>query len=220
MSRPRLAILISGRGSNMQVFIDACASGRLDARIARVISNRPGAPGLARAARAGVPTDTLDHRAYASREAFDQALARQVMAAGADLVLLAGFMRILTPTFIEPFAGRLFNIHPSLLPRHPGLDTHQRALDAGDRETGATVHFVTAELDGGPPILQARVPIQPQDTAASLAERVLPLEHAIYPLAVRWYLAGRLKLRGQRAFLDGAPLPPNGRQLHRDAGWT
>lgn len=210
MSKPRLAILISGRGSNMRVFIDACARGELDAEVGVVVSNRPGAPGLAQARRAGVPTCSVDHRAFPSREAFDRALASQLAARGTDLVLLAGFMRILTPAFIDPFAGRLFNIHPSLLPRYPGLDTHQRALDAGDEEAGATVHFVTPELDGGPPVLQARVAILPGETAASLAARILPLEHAIYPLAVRWYLDGRLALHGNRAFLDGAPIPPSG----------
>lgn len=214
MSRPRLAVLISGRGSNMQVFLDACATGLLDAEIGVVISNRPGAPGLALADAAGVPTCTIDHREYPSREAFDRALAGEVSGRAVDLVLLAGFMRILTPAFIEPFAGRLFNIHPSLLPKYPGLDTHQRALDAGETQTGATVHYVTAELDGGPAVLQAGVDIRPGDTAESLASRVLPLEHIIYPLAVRWHLEGRLSLRGSRAFLDGEPIPAGGMLLH------
>ena len=145
----------------MQAFIDACASGRLAAEICVVISNNPEAEGLRKAADAGIATRCIDHRDYATREEFDAVLAREVSDYRADLVILAGFMRILTPTFIEPFSGRLLNVHPSLLPKYPGLHTHQRALDAGDSEAGVTVHYVTLELDGGPPIIQARVPILP-----------------------------------------------------------
>ena len=148
-NQARLAILISGRGSNMQAFIEACASGELDAQISVIISNNADAAGLERAAQAGIATCCIDHRAFPSREAFDQALVDQLQAHRADLVILAGFMRILTPVFIKPFAGRLLNIHPSLLPKYPGLHTHQRALDAGDTEAGVTVHFVTPELDDG-----------------------------------------------------------------------
>ena len=212
----RLAILISGRGSNLQAFIDACANGELEAEIAVVISNNPAAAGLARAQQAGIPTRTVNHRDYDSREEFDEALVEALQEYRPDLVLLAGFMRILTPVFISPFAGRLFNIHPSLLPRYPGLHTHQRALDAGDSEAGVTVHFVTPELDGGPPVIQARVPVLPDDSADSLAQRVLGLEHVIYPMAVRWHLQRRLELTDQGAFLDGDRIPASGVQYHED----
>ena len=209
-ARARLVVLISGRGSNLQAFIDACASGMLAAEISVVISNNPTAPGLELAAAAGIQTGCIDHRNFPSREAFDAALAQEVARWQADLVILAGFMRILTPAFIQPFSGRLLNVHPSLLPRYPGLHTHQRALDAGDSEAGVTVHFVTLELDGGPPIIQARVPIRPGDTAESLAARVVVAEHLIYPLAARWFIAGRLELTNRGAYLDGKPIPATG----------
>lgn len=206
----RLAILISGRGSNMQAFIDACSSGVLDAEIALVLSNNPDAGGLARAAEAGIPTACINHRNYDSRETFDAAMVAELSRHDPDLVILAGFMRILTPVFIEPFAGKLLNIHPSLLPKYPGLNTHQRALDAGDSEAGVTVHFVTPELDGGPPIIQARVPVETGDTAVTLAARVIVQEHVIYPIAAGWVLQGRLRLTDKGAVLDGQPLPPTG----------
>jgi phosphoribosylglycinamide formyltransferase-1 len=209
-ARARLAVLISGRGSNLQAFIEASASGALGADIAVVISNNPAAAGLQLAAGAGIPTRSIDHRQFPSREAFDAALAEAVEQWQVDLVILAGFMRILTPIFILPFSGRLLNVHPSLLPRYPGLNTHQRALDAGDREAGVTVHFVTLELDGGPPIVQARVPILPGDTAQTLADRVIVQEHRIYPLAAQWVLSGRLRLTEQGACLDGEPIPATG----------
>ncbi len=209
-ARARLAVLISGRGSNLQAFIEASASGALGADIAVVISNNPAADGLQLAAGAGIPTRSIDHRQFPSREAFDAALAEAVEQWQVDLVILAGFMRILTPIFILPFSGRLLNVHPSLLPRYPGLNTHQRALDAGDREAGVTVHFVTLELDGGPPIVQARVPILPGDTAQTLADRVIVQEHRIYPLAAQWVLSGRLRLTEQGACLDGEPIPATG----------
>lgn len=209
-ARARLAVLISGRGSNLQAFIEASASGALSADIAVVISNNPAAAGLQLATSAGIPTRCIDHRAFSSREAFDAALAAEVGLWDVDLVILAGFMRILTPAFIQPFSGRLLNVHPSLLPRYPGLNTHQRALDAGDREAGVTVHFVTLELDGGPPIIQARVPILPGDTAQSLADRVVVQEHRIYPLAAQWAIAGRLQLTDHGARLDGEPIPATG----------
>lgn len=205
-----LAILISGRGSNLQAFIDACASGELDATISVVISNNPDAAGLQRAAAAGIATCCINHRDFDSREAFDQAMVTELNHREVDLVILAGFMRILTPVFIAPFAGRLLNIHPSLLPKYPGLATHQRALEAGDDEAGVTVHFVTQQLDGGPPVLQARVPVLPGDTPISLADRVVLQEHAIYPLAAQWYLSGRLRLSEAGATLDGKPISPTG----------
>ena len=209
-ARARLAILISGRGSNLQAFIDACARGELNADIGVVISNNPAAAGLELAAAAGIPASCIDHRNFPSRETFDAALAAEVSRHGADLVILAGFMRILTPAFIEPFSGRLLNVHPSLLPRYPGLHTHQRALDAGDTEAGVTVHFVTLELDGGPPIVQARVPVLAGDTAQSLAARVIAKEHLIYPLAAQWYISGRLQLTDNGVRLDGEPIPATG----------
>ncbi len=208
--KARLAILISGRGSNMMAFIEAIERGELPAEIALVLSNRPDAAGLERARQAGIETACVDHRQYDSREDFDRAMVRCLQSHQVDLVILAGFMRILTPEFINPYAGRLLNIHPSLLPRYPGLNTHQRALDAGDREAGVTVHFVTPELDGGPPVIQAKVPVKQGDTADSLASRVLLLEHVIYPIAARWYLEGRLRLTENGAELDGNILPESG----------
>lgn len=208
--KPGLAILISGRGSNMQAFIAACESGTLAAEVAVVLSNKADAGGLATARAAGVPTLVIDHRAYDSREAFDAAMLEALRPFQPDLVILAGFMRILTPVFIEPFYGKLLNIHPSLLPKYPGLNTHQRAIDAGDREAGVTVHYVTPELDGGPPILQARVPVNAGETAEALAGRVIVEEHKIYPIAARWLLQGRLRLTEQGAFLDDKPIPPTG----------
>ncbi|MDB5969644.1 MAG: phosphoribosylglycinamide formyltransferase [Hydrocarboniphaga sp.] len=181
----RLVVLISGRGRNLQALIEATRSGALPAEIALVVSNRADAQGLGLAEAAGIATHVLPHTAYPNREAFDAELLRIVVAAKPDLVALAGFMRILTPVFISAFEGRLLNIHPSLLPRHRGLNTHARALAAGDTEHGATVHFVTQQLDEGPPILQGRIPIHPDDTAETLAERVLEeVELKIYPQAI------------------------------------
>jgi phosphoribosylglycinamide formyltransferase-1 len=210
--KPRLAVLISGRGSNLQAFIDACTRGDLAAQISLVISNNPEAAGLQRATRADLTTRCIDHRNYSTREAFDQALVDELRTHSVDLVVLAGFMRILTPVLIEPYLGRLLNIHPSLLPKYPGLHTHRRAMDAGDPETGATVHFVTQELDGGPPVLQARAPIRPDDTVDRLAAKVAVLEHTIYPVAVRWHLQGRLALTDNGAMLDSNPIPATGIQ--------
>lgn len=195
-----IVILISGRGSNMQAIVEAQLPG---ARIAAVIANRPDAAGLAWAAERGIATAALDHKAFASREDFDAALAAQIDAFAPDLVVLAGFMRILTPGFTQHYAGRMFNIHPSLLPAFPGLHTHQRALDAGCRLAGATVHFVTAELDHGPVVIQGAVAVADDDTADSLAAKVLRVEHQIYPQAVRWFVEGRLTLAGQRVRVDG-----------------
>jgi phosphoribosylglycinamide formyltransferase-1 len=196
----------------MQAFIDACASGELPATVVLVISNNPDAAGLRRAAEAGIATACIDHREFPDRESFDRALVAEVEARKPDLVILAGFMRILTSVFITPFAGRLLNIHPSLLPKYRGLHTHQRALDAGDSHAGATVHYVTAELDGGPSIIRAREPILPGDTAETLAARVVALEHAIYRIAARWHIQGRLRLTEQGVFLDDKPIPATGIQ--------
>jgi phosphoribosylglycinamide formyltransferase-1 len=207
MSTPRLpvVVLISGGGTNLQALIDAAAAGQPFA-ITGVVSNRPGAFGLTRAARAGIPTAVVDHAAYPDRESFEAALADCIDGFAPRLVCLAGFMRILTPGFVARYHGRMLNIHPSLLPKYRGLHTHQRALDAGDAEHGATVHFVTEELDGGPRILVARVPVLAGDTAEVLAARVLAQEHRIYPLAVRWCAEGRLRLGPAGAELDGRGL--------------
>ena len=207
MRPTRIGILISGRGSNMQAFIDACERKELAASICLVVSSNPDAAGLEKAAAMGIETVCVNHRDYQSREAFDQALVDCLGEHEAELIILAGFMRILTPVFIAPYQGRLLNIHPSLLPKYPGLDTHQRALDAGDKEAGVTVHFVTPELDGGPPILQARIPVQAGDTAETLAARVILKEHSIYPIAAQWYIEKRLRLTEQGAMLDGKLLP-------------
>ena len=203
----RLAVLISGSGSNLQALIDGQQAGTLPVEIVVVISNRADAFGLERARRASIPTAVLDHRDYASREAYDAALAEQLEASTPDLIALAGFMRILTPAFVERWHGRMLNIHPSLLPRYRGLHTHTRVLEAGDSLHGATVHFVTAELDGGPAMVQAQVPVRADDDPETLAARVLTREHQIYPLAVRWIAEGRARL-GQdgRVLLDGEPL--------------
>lgn len=212
-TRPALVILVSGSGSNLQAFIDAIARGSLHARIACVISNKPDVYGLARAQQAGIATELLEHTAYASREDYDQALLSTTLRYQPDLVILAGFMRILTPVFVQPLYGKLLNIHPSLLPKYPGLHTHQRALDAGDSEAGATVHFVSTELDAGPGIVQAVVPILPDDNAGTLAARVLTHEHEAYPLAARWFCEGRLRCEGSTIWLDDETLPMYGRRM-------
>jgi len=213
MAKTPVAVLISGSGSNLQALIDGQQSGQLPIDIVCVISNRPGVFGLVRAREAGIKVLTLDHQEYDSREAFDQALAEQLDALEPQLIVLAGFMRILTPAFTNRFAGRMLNIHPSLLPKYQGLNTHQRALDAGDSEHGVTVHFVTAELDGGPAAIQAVVPILTNDDATSLAARVQQQEHIIYPMAVRWFCEGRLAMSESQVLLDGEPLPPSGYQV-------
>lgn len=208
----RIVVLISGNGSNLQAIIDACTTGSIDAQIASVISNRAEAFGLERALRANIATVTIDHRKFDSRTAFDTELMHAIDAQQPDLVVLAGFMRILTAEFVTHYRGRLINIHPSLLPKYTGLHTHRRALEAGDTEHGATVHFVTEQLDGGPAILQARIAIRPDDTEQSIAARLLPQEHAIYPLAVQWFIEGRLRLDNNRVLLDGNVLPTEGVQ--------
>ena len=196
-----IVILISGRGSNMESLLTAVADGSLPVRIAAVLANRPDAKGLATAAAAGVATRVVDHTLFASREAFDAALAAAIDGFAPDLVVLAGFMRILSDGFVRHFAGRLINIHPSLLPSFPGLHTHQRALDEGVRVHGCTVHFVTPALDHGPIIVQAAVPVVDGDDATRLAARVLAQEHRIYPLAVRWFAEDRLQLVNGRVRL-------------------
>jgi phosphoribosylglycinamide formyltransferase-1 len=200
-----IAILISGRGSNMEAIVEACAAQGWSARVAAVISNKAEASGLAFAAERGIATATVDHKPYATREAFDAELARVIDGFAPDVVVLAGFMRILTAGFVQHYAGRLINIHPSLLPAFPGLHTHQRAIDAGCKLAGATVHFVTPELDHGPIIIQAAVPVRPGDSEGELAARVLRQEHLIYPRAVRWLIEGTLHLeRGIVTQTEGA----------------
>lgn len=209
----RVVVLVSGSGSNLQALIDACANGEVPAQIVAVISNRADAYALQRAAGAGIATGTLAHGDFESREAFDEALAGLVDGYQPDLLVLAGFMRILTRGFTEKYAGKMLNIHPSLLPKYPGLHTHQRALDDSEPSAGATVHFVTGDLDAGPAVLQAEVPVLEGDTATTLAARVLEQEHRIYPLALGWFASGRLCLAGGQALLDGEALPPGGRKL-------
>ena len=193
-----VVVLISGSGSNLQAIIDAAVAG-LPIEIRAVISNQAEAYGLSRAERAGISTAVLDHRAFTQREAYDQALLNLIDDYRPGLVALAGFMRILTPGFVSHYRGRMFNIHPSLLPKFRGLHTHQRALDAGEQLHGASVHFVTEELDGGPLIVQAQVPVLPGDDADRLAARVLQREHQIYPLAIKWFAQGRLSLNPEGA---------------------
>ena len=202
-----VVILISGRGSNLQAIIDATAEGTLPVDIRAVISNRPEATGLQAATRAGIATAVVDHTLYKDRLAFDQALQACIDQYKPALVILAGFMRILSADFVAHYRGRLLNIHPSLLPDFPGLNTHQRALDAGCKIHGASVHFVTADVDGGPVVLQARIPVHARDTVDSLAARVLQQEHQLYPLAIRWFAEHRLTLsENGQALLDGAIL--------------
>ena len=194
--------LISGRGSNFEAIYKAAKAKSWDVRFTGLITNQPEAKGLEFAKSVGIPTAVINHRSYPSREAFDEALMQQIDAFGADLLVLAGFMRILTPGFIEHYEGRMMNIHPSLLPRFPGLHTHERVLEAGDRVHGATVHFVSAGVDEGPIICQSEVPVLPTDTPSDLAARVLKTEHQIYPLAVEWFINGRLHLAGNRVSVD------------------
>ncbi|MDH3371562.1 MAG: phosphoribosylglycinamide formyltransferase, partial [Gammaproteobacteria bacterium] len=205
-----MVILVSGRGSNLKALINAIRDGKLPAEILAVISNEPGAPAVARARTAGIPVHVIDHRDYPSREEFDHALMQQIDAYQPRLVTLAGFMRILSDAFIGHYHERLMNIHPSLLPAFPGLNTHARALAGGAKFHGASVHFVTHEVDGGPVIIQASVPVLPDDTPEILAERVLAEEHRIYPLAIEWFLNNRLSVDQGRVLLDGQRRPEQG----------
>ncbi len=208
----KIVVLISGSGSNLQALIDHSVSSNY--KIAAVVSNKADAFGLQRAERDGIATETLDHRQFDSREEFDLALMERIDQYKPDLVVLAGFMRILSAGFVNHYAGRILNIHPSLLPKYPGINTHQRALEAGDKVHGVSIHFVTEELDGGPVIAQDQVPVNKEDTAEELASRVLEKEHLLYPKVVSWYAAGRLRLQGNLAMLDGDELPPGGVQVH------
>lgn len=210
MTAPRqalpVAVLISGRGSNLQAIIDAVRAGGLAADIRLVLSNRPDAQGLARARAAGLATAVVESAGHADRASYDRALRDRIDASGARLVVLAGFMRVLSPEFVRHYDGRLINIHPSLLPAFTGLHTHRRALAAGVAEHGASVHFVTEELDGGPVILRARVPVAAGDDEHALADRVHQVEHRILPRVIGWFAAGRLRKDGDRVYFDGRPL--------------
>ena len=202
-----IVVLISGRGSNLQAILERIEAGELPVTVRAVVSNRPEAAGLEYARRAGIPAEVVDHRGYASREHYDDALAEVIERYQPALVVLAGFMRILTPGFVQRFRGRLINIHPSLLPKFKGLDTHRRALEAGEKEHGASVHLVTEALDGGPVLMQARVPVHPDDTPETLAERVLAREHRLYPEVLRLFAEGRLDTDpAGRPRIDGHPL--------------
>jgi phosphoribosylglycinamide formyltransferase 1 len=202
----RAVVLVSGGGTNLQAIIDQVAGGKLDVNLAAVISDRPGVLALDRAARAGIPNQVIDHAAPGGRAAFDTALGAALEALDPGLVILAGFMRILPPDLVTRYAGRMLNVHPSLLPKYPGLHTYRRALAAGEQEHGSTVHFVIAELDAGPGIIQYRVPIRAGETEDSLRQRVMAGEYLIYPRAIAWFAAGRLALADGRAWLDGEPL--------------
>ena len=209
-ARKPVVIVISGRGSNMAAISQACARGLIGARVVRVIADRPDAGGIAVAHSLGLQTAVVAARDFADRAAFEQALAAAIDASGARLVVLAGFMRILSPEFAQRYAGAMLNIHPSLLPKYPGLHTHRQAIENQDTEHGTSVHFVTEQLDGGPVILQAKVPVFSDDSEDDLVARVQTQEHNIYPLVVSWFVEGRLSLKNDRALLDNNPLPDQG----------
>ncbi|AUX73368.1 phosphoribosylglycinamide formyltransferase [Erwinia pyrifoliae] len=206
----RIVVLVSGNGSNLQAILDACQQGRIGGRIAAVFSNKAGAFALERARAANIAAHALAAAQFADRCAFDRQLMLEIDAYSPDLVVLAGYMRILSAEFVQRYAGRMLNIHPSLLPKYPGLHTHRQAIENGDEEHGTSVHFVTEQLDGGPVILQAKVPVFSDDTEDDIAARVQHQEHAIYPLVVSWFVDGRLAMRDGAAWLDGQRLPTNG----------
>lgn len=209
----RIVVLISGSGSNLQAIMDAIDSGQINGRIAAVLSNKAEAYGLERARNANIPALVLKHTEFESREDFDQAMIEKIDQYQPDLIILAGFMRILTADFVRHYQGRMFNIHPSLLPKYKGLHTHQRALDAGDTEHGCTVHFVTEELDGGPLAIQGIVRVEPDDTSENLRKKVHQVEHQIYPMAVEWFCADKLAWTKSGVTLEGKPAPAQGLQV-------
>jgi len=206
-----IVVLISGNGSNLQAIMDNSANGNY--RISGVISNKADAYGLLRAQQSNIATQVIDHKQYASRDLFDNALAKAIDAYNPGLVVLAGFMRILGADFVKHYQGRILNIHPSLLPAYPGTNTHQRVLDTGEKQHGVSVHFVTEELDGGPVIAQESIAIEPTDDADSLAEKIHQKEHILYPTVVSWFADGRLRLDGNDAYLDERLLPESGERL-------
>ncbi|EJM7590260.1 phosphoribosylglycinamide formyltransferase [Citrobacter freundii] len=205
-----IVVLISGNGSNLQAIIDACEQKKINGTIRAVFSNKADAFGLERAREANIPAYSLEAAQFVSREAFDRQLMQEIDAWAPDVVVLAGYMRILSPAFVAHYSERLLNIHPSLLPKYPGLHTHRQVLENGDEEHGTSVHFVTDELDGGPVILQAKVPVFEGDSEDDVTARVQAQEHTIYPLVVSWFIDGRLKMRDNTAWLDGIRLPPQG----------
>jgi len=206
----KIVVLISGGGTNLQAIIDACSDSNYPAKVVGVVSNKVDAYGLTRAENADIATVTLSHKDFDSREDYDQALIKKIDCFNADLIVLAGFMRILTPSFVQHYQGKLLNIHPSLLPKYQGLNTHQRAIDAGEDVHGVSVHFVTEELDGGPVILQAKIPVFEGDNCDDLAARVHEQEHRIYPLVVKWFAEKRLSMQGDNAILDDNILSTSG----------
>lgn len=203
-------ILISGQGSNLQALIDACKGSRINGKISAVFSNNPEAYGLQLAQEAGIPAHVINPADFADGAAYDAALAQEIAQYEPVLIALAGYMRILSPEFVAQFSGKILNIHPSLLPKYPGLHTHRQALQNGDDIHGASIHFVTDELDSGPLILQAKVPVFPDDSEETLKQRVHAQEHSIYPLVVNWFLSGRLRMKENEAWLDGVRVPPQG----------
>ncbi len=213
----RIVVLISGSGSNMVAIAKSCFKKEMDGEIVAVISNRPDAGGLERAKELKLATDFVDHTKFATREEFDVNLIRAIDEHSPDLIVLAGFMRILTPDFVRRYKGKLVNIHPSLLPKHKGLNTHNRALEAGDKEHGVTVHFVSEDLDGGPNIIQSVVPVLDDDNAQTLQVRVQAQEHVIFPIAVKWFVEGRLSMIKGDAYFDNQALPETGLQLNPES---
>lgn len=212
-TKPRVVILISGSGSNMSAIVDALKAEKVEVEIAAVISNKEEVAGLQKAYDRNLHTEVLSHKNFDSREAYDMALIQLINSFQADLIVLAGFMRVLSPAFVQYFSNRILNIHPSLLPKYPGLNTHERVLEAGDSEHGVTVHFVNEELDAGPNIIQAVIQVEETDTVTSLENKVKQQEHIIYPIAVKWFVEGRLKYNGKCALLDGKELPKHGLRL-------
>lgn len=205
-SKCRVVVLISGSGTNLQALIDGQLNQTLAIDIVGVISNRPDVAGLERAEKVGIPTKVLDHKSFDSREEFDWQMEREIIKFDPDLVVLAGYMRIMTPELVKAFEGKMLNIHPSLLPNYPGLHTHRRALENGDAEHGSSVHFVTEVLDGGPLIAQSRITINDDDTEQTLGERIKLIEHKLYPQVVQWFAEGRLSFKNNQTFFDGEKL--------------
>ncbi len=210
----KIVVLISGSGSNLQAIIDQIDAGEINAKIAAVISNRADAYGLQRARKAGITTEILEHTRFDSREAFDESLAKRIDAYQPDLIVLAGFMRILSNAFVEKYPGKIINIHPSLLPKYKGLHTHKRAIEAGDKQHGASVHFVIPELDAGTVIMQGIVPVKTDDNEATLSQRVHQIEHIIYPKTIKWLLDGSLKLTADRHIIENGKIRDTPVQVH------
>ncbi|HHF5319396.1 TPA: phosphoribosylglycinamide formyltransferase [Haemophilus influenzae] len=206
----KIAVLISGQGTNLQTIIDACHSGDIPAKIACVVSNKADAYGLIRAKQAQIPQAVFLRKNFTNNLEMDDAIGDYLQSLAVDLIVLAGYMKILTPKFTQRFAGKILNIHPSLLPKYAGLNTYQRAIEAGDNEHGTTVHFVNEEVDGGAIVLQAKVPIFPEDSIEEVEARTREQEYQIYPLVIKWFTEGRLRLKDNLAYLDGKPLPKSG----------